>query len=524
MVALLLAFGPAQAREVFAGTAWYRGDLHAHTSYSTDGASAEQGDCLGECGPIDTVFATARANGLDFVAITDHLNGSSEIERPQVAPAEFAAWWALIQGGDDTAGGFVVIPAGEVYFATATAPFGHKTLLFFGPADLLAGFTYAEAWPTGVVDYDTLDDCAQIDGWLEGLQAAYGDVLALPHHPMATRPMPTDWGCHTERWEPAVEVYSRHGTSLDPLDPYDPLQQGITSEGAVAVALDPAGYGYDLGFVAGTDRHDTRPGEVCALDQSLASPSQYGGGLTLVALPEGADFDRAAIHDAIVAHHTVASSGPAIPLSVSFTAEGRGLGGLGDRLTVPEGSALTVRVAVPDSAAPAVLGMDLIGPSGPLVPLVAEGGGVWEARVGVGAVDTWVYVDVRVDGDVWWGPGACEDGGADALEHLWASPSRVEVGPPAEDTGVTASDTASTDTAPTDTALTDTAGTEPADSAGEEPPAGGCGCGTGGLSWLLLGPAFVWRRRARSSAGDHLPSGHPDIGDVRRTPVEDDRR
>ncbi len=515
-----LLVGAATAREAFEGTDWYVGDLHAHTSYSADGASRDAGVCVGECGSIEDLFATARGNGLDFVAITDHLNGNVTEGRPQIAEEAFAAWWAMVLAGSSAEDGFVVIPAGEVYFGTATLFYGHKTLLLFGADEALRDFAYADAWPSGVVDYATLDDCAQIAPWLDDLQARFGAVLALPHHPMATHPMPTDWACHTAAYEPAVEVYSRHGNSLDPRDPYDPLLQGISGPGAVTLALDPDGYAYDLGFIAATDRHDTRPGEVCAQDQSLPASTQYGGGLTLVALPEGAAFDRAAIHDAIVDHRTVASSGPAIPVGITFDADGAALGGLGDALLVPEGAVLSVRVSVPARAAAAVLGVDLVGPGGPIVPLVVESEGVWGARVPLEVVRGWVYVDVRVDGDVWWGPGACVDGGFDAEEHLWASPNQVRIGPPQGDTGGDSGGNG--DTGTPDTASTDTASTETGASDGGVDPPSPCGCGGGaGVLALALWP---WSRRRRGGSWlTDLPPRHPHVGHVGRAAVEHDR-
>lgn len=63
-------FGPAGAMPIRTGTAWYRGDLHLHTAHS-------DGSCLSQSGkpvpcPAFKILEAAAAQGLDFVAITDH--------------------------------------------------------------------------------------------------------------------------------------------------------------------------------------------------------------------------------------------------------------------------------------------------------------------------------------------------------------------------------------------------------------------------------------------------------------------
>jgi hypothetical protein len=41
-------------------------------------------------------------------------------------------------------------------------------------------------------------------------------------------------------------------------------------------------------------------------------------------------------------------------------------------------------------------------------------------------IHAWAYVRIHVDGDLWWGKDACDDGGNTAEERIWLSPTRFE--------------------------------------------------------------------------------------------------
>ena len=69
----------ALAGETFGDQNFYYGDLHSHTGFSGDGGSADMGNCSGSCGNFADVFTTARDNGLDFVALTDHINTTTSV-------------------------------------------------------------------------------------------------------------------------------------------------------------------------------------------------------------------------------------------------------------------------------------------------------------------------------------------------------------------------------------------------------------------------------------------------------------
>lgn len=424
---LLTVVSGANAADRFEGRAYYLGDLHAHSGRSGDAAWGDDGTCWGECGQEADFWDIARDNGLDFVAVTDHVNGNESDAHPQMTDAQFDDLWTQALAEHDPQGGFVTIPAAELWLKIGGSDggdLGHRTVLFLDDDDGMAAATLADLWPSGVVDYATLESCEQYGLWLADLQARFGDVIAMPHHPSASTPMATDWSCWWPEYEPAVEVYSVHGNALDAAVSFDAPDKGIAVEGTVASAMAPGGWNHKLGFVAGTDRHDSRPGEVCLPDQYQAQHS-YGGGLTIVVAPGDEAFSRGTVYDALVARQTIATTGPFLPFGVSWSSRGRKLGGLGAAFKLPDGADLDAEVRFPADDAAAVTGVTLVGPNGQQVALSAQDATTWRATVPAAEVPAWLYVEVTVDGDAWWGVGQCDDGGAGAEEHLWTSPSRI---------------------------------------------------------------------------------------------------
>jgi len=405
------------AAEPFGEDTFYFGDPHAHTGVSDDGESSDLGECTA-CGAFSTVLDTARSNGLDWVALSDHINGL-----PTASEEDYAALTALMVDGHDPAGGFVTIPAAEVWFVLSDGTkLGHKNVLLFGENSALASLTITDVRPADSA-LSVVDDCGAIATWMEELSDVYGPALLIPHHPALTVPMATDWSCHSDLWEPSVEVYSGHGNSLSVTSAYDPAWSGPEPTGTVEAALDPDGSGLQMGFMAGTDSHDTEPGSTCDLDSEAAHP--YAGGLTGVVIPSTTPFGRAAIYDAIVARRTYATSGPMVPVSVGWESGGAALGGLGDAIGLPLGQSLDVTVKVPAAYASAVLGVTLVGPAGTVTTLSAVTDGVWATTLGPEEVPRYLYAAVELDG-VPFSSGSCEDGGSDTKEWLWASPSWVE--------------------------------------------------------------------------------------------------
>jgi hypothetical protein len=447
VLALLLP-APARAAEAFGDAVYYFGDIHAHTGYSADGGASDLTGCT-SCGAFADFFAAARANGLDFVGMADHTN-----ELDTLSSTNWRAQLTATLAADDPAGGFVTIPGGEIWYYDGTHALGHKTLMLFGDDATLAPITLTETRYGGNIRHRT--GCATIWTWADAFVALYGDLLLVPHHPAATRPMPTDWDCHSDTYEPVVEIYSRHGNSLEDTSGYDPIGAGTTTTGLVTSALDPDGQALQMGFVGGTDEHDTRPGATCAAD-TVHTAHLYGGGLTAIVLDAGATFDRAAIHDALVAHHTYTTTGPRMALSIGWSSVGGDLGGLGDDFSMTEGDDLEVAVSLPADEAAYVSNIELVGPDGTW-SLDSDGADTWTTIVSAGDIPAYLYARVEIDGDAWYGSTTCADGGADATEYLWSSPSWIaQVDDDLDDDGVNARDGDCDDTDPTvSPALADT--------------------------------------------------------------------
>jgi hypothetical protein len=419
LLLLLLSSPGVHGAEAFGSSVFYVGDLHAHTGYSGDAGSADLGNCTGSCGNLADVFTTARDNGLDFLAITDHVNSG-----PALSAGEFADLNSRVLAAHDPAGGFVTLPAGEIWFTiTGTNErIGHKTLLLFGSDAALAGLTLADV---RISSGSAITDCADIWAWMDTLTAGFGDALLLPHHPAVQAPMPTEWSCHDDGYSPSVEVYSEHGNSLD-ASGYDTPGDGIYEDHTAQAAMDPNGYGLVFGFVGGTDSHDTRPGEVCELDTEHPS-HLYGGGLTVAVLDATETFDRPALYDAIAERRTYVTTGPALPWSVEWSAAGHSLGHLGEELLAPETLPLDAVVSIPADRASHVVAVELVGPYDRW-SLTDDGAGTWTGNVPAGDVPPWLYVAIQVDGASWYAGTECPDGGDDT-EWLWGSPSPISLWP-----------------------------------------------------------------------------------------------
>ncbi|RME22484.1 MAG: hypothetical protein D6798_15685 [Deltaproteobacteria bacterium] len=410
----------SRASDNFAGFDFYVGDPHGHTGVSEDGGSSDDppGGCLGDCAAFAEVFETARANGLDWVALSDHVNGGNAASLD-----DFAMLHAAVLAAHDPAGGFVTVPAGEVWFVQGCDHvLGHKNLLLFGDNETLADMDLTDFRPGGVSATMTVAACDDIWAWMADLADTWGDALLIPHHPALERPMPTDWDCQDSTWSPAVEVYSEHGNSLEKDAAYDPPWSGEHTAGTVEAAISPDEYGLRLGFMGGTDKHDTRPGGVCHLDTEHPL-HPFGGGLTIVYQEEGGGFDRPELYDAIVSHHTYASTGLPVPLVVHWSSDGAVLGGLGDDLVFAFGAGLDVAVSVPPEWVALVTEVVLIGPDDRRWTLTEASGGTWTGRIGSGEVPAYLVARVELDGSLYYDPGECDDGGADQAEFLWASPS-----------------------------------------------------------------------------------------------------
>jgi hypothetical protein len=407
---------PAWASESFDGKVFYLGDMHAHSGASGDAASTDLGDCTGTCGSLEGIGETARANGLDFLALTDHVNGATAS-----LPADFLTGIQRITTLHDPVGGFVTIPGADLIFKqTETAVgYGHKTLLMFGETDALSELVLDDVRP-GPVDSTFVSECADIWAWMDELTATFGPALLVPHHPAMVLPMPTAWDCHNDTYAPTVEVYSEQGASLGLDDGYATPWSGEFTAGTVADALNV--HGHQLGFVGGSDNHDTRPGDACATD-SMQPDLPYGQGLTVAVLAEGELFDRDSLYRAFVSRQTYATTGPMVPISVEWSDNERVLGGMGEALVLSDGGTPVVEVRVPLDMASFIVEVWLHTSAGSLLADGPDVDGRWQALLYDAERPRWAYVEARVDGALWYASDTCEEGGFDSSERLWMSPS-----------------------------------------------------------------------------------------------------
>ncbi len=156
------------------------------------------------------------------------------------------------------------------------------------------------------------------------LEAGGFDYITIPHHPAKGTSaiispetnMSTDWDYVNPSRQPLVEVFSVHGSSdyegcPDEVD-------GFVSERSVEAALNlwlsTGNSGYQLGIIASTDGHLSRPGSVEpeTPENMVHQEGDYTGGL-VAALATGKT--REAIWDALVHRRVYGTTGPRIKIN-----------------------------------------------------------------------------------------------------------------------------------------------------------------------------------------------------------------
>ncbi len=468
-----------------AGFDYYFGDLHTHTGHSGDGYSGDLNGCPGDydCGDASTVLQDARdVFGLDFLAVTEHGNGMHAVVEPWVWEDQLAE----VQAANDPEGGFVTVPGVELWLWHGDGSIrDHRNLYLFGSDDQLDGIGLEEIRGEDSSPPFTTHDCGDVFDHLEQLQETRGDLLLIPHHPAIQPPAATDWTCVDSRFNPVVENYSEHGNSQWPsyagsFDPVDPEAEQPDSTVDHALALE--GHDLRLGIVGGTDSHDTRPGSICDLDPRFGNNAvNYGGGLSVVAIPEGDLLDRAAILEAMRDRRTLATSGPRIPVHFEARVGGETVA-MGGEYDDTNSDPVEFYVSVPAADVASIVGVTLVQPDAAWTPMLEDEPGVYlgSADLGVGRV---VYALVEIDGEAYWdGLGVeCEDGGEETTEYIWTSPIWID-----EIAGMDDDDD-------DDDVGDDDSG------AGDDD---GCECGVAGetkrsgLAWLLVGMAWLILRRS----------------------------
>ena len=413
MIPAILAVSTAFAAEDFRGHTFYFGDLHAHTGVSPDAHAIEYGNCseAPNCGSVDEVFETARANALDFVALSDHTTSNDR---------EFNDLLQRVRAENSRT--LVTIPAIEIGVGDDTRNYGHKNLFVFQDDDSkLDSLDFEE-----LKAYRQIYDDCTADAYMNAarLSELIGPTLFLAHPPAAQAVSTTDWSCHNQAFEPVVEVYSGWGNSLTYAPDYDPVDLDkddnsidvSSSQGTVHRALDS--FGLTVGFVAGTDLHDTRPGMTC----DRIYRGNYGGGLTMVALEDSEVFKRSAIYDELVARRSLATTGPRMPVLVEWTMQNGTVQPIGKQLRVPSIGNTRLSVRVPAAWADYVTGVEAIG-STTEIALSESTAGTWNVSIPNSTIPDWLYVAVAIDGGALYGEGVCDDGGDDDREFVWSSPT-----------------------------------------------------------------------------------------------------
>ena len=450
VIALWLTLTVAQAAEDFADRLYLFGDIHAHTGASGDGGSSDMGSCVrasdGEpavCGAVSEIGDKAIENGLDFMATVDHVTSVAATTTPENFEQVFA-WVNELNAPDE---GFITLPGAEIFVELPDGQeLGHRSLLFFGTSDSLLDVEMGELQPSGS-ESNVVENCAVLTSFMAGLEAKYGPVLLIPHHPGVDKPMATNWSCHDPRWAPVVEAYSEHGSSFDASAGFDAPWSGFVPSGTVRAALDPDGYGHRLGLVGGSDNHDTHPGDVCRKDTVL-DHHPYGAGLTGVVLDSIDSPGRAEIHEAFTARRTFTTTGPQLPVWVEVHAEGADPVGMGEMLEINAAVDVTVEVQLPEADAWTVQSVRVLTPEDALL-MTSISLGEWSLTIPFEELPAYLLVDVAIDGELWFDT-PCDDGGVNDVEHIWTSPTWIvsTVADDADDDGFSETDGDCDDTNP----------------------------------------------------------------------------
>ena len=401
--------------ELGRSVAW--GDPHAHSNLSQDGCEVYEDACrTRKATAAADFFAQARARGLDFAALTDHAEYSYLY--PEGSEAETVIWQTqqdLALAADN--GTFLPLVGYEW-----TNFNGHRTVLFEQISVCASLRVSGKASPDDVIRLGVGDELVAANTVIALTPAALwtaldeasetcatSRILAIPHHTAMRLPEPVIWSDDLNtpdpRYERLVEITSEHGTSecLDLKAEHCDYRLksigGYESRGSIQAMLQQ---GYTLGFVGGTDSHDSQPGSTengpscVSLDGELTDTSEYTipchdhpGGLTGVLV--AGTLTRETLFDGLEARNTLAST--AVPIDARAVLRAADAVYLpGD--DVPAGD-YTLAVLVPTDGM-VLLSIEAIDQDGARRALLDRAAG--EAEISVASGES-VYLRVRVSVD-----------------------------------------------------------------------------------------------------------------------------
>lgn len=319
------------------------GDLHAHSNLSVDGCEDDTEQCLDRLtAAAEDFFEQALDNDLSFAAITEHAEFTGY--SPDGSKEQLIDIWDAQQSLVKAASqhdNFIAILGYEWTHNGDLGAGGHKTVIFDQSTACNAYRIGAEAaesrtkiWgpgtyfgPNSFIAETPFELYAALDAAEKVCDPRR--VVTYFHHPALDRPQSANWAVTDNepdlRYEKVVEIFSEHGSSemIDPdddnyfgVDPNKEYKGGGSAERALEL-------GHELGFVGGTDSHDSRPG---SLDDGPSCPDhwqdgqhlcQYSGGAITGAL--ATELSRTQIFDAIQSRHTIVSTGPRLALRALVT-------------------------------------------------------------------------------------------------------------------------------------------------------------------------------------------------------------
>lgn len=287
----------------------YWGDIHGHSSYSFDVPLHGYSNC-----PPGVVMDYARNQaGLDFMALTDH----AELMQVQN--------WLLTKTACNQKNdppnfivflGFEYTNSREVT-DTGAVGYGHKCVIF-RTVDNTPAYPIPFEGPHNAANAPAL--WAALEGY---------DYITIPHHPAkgastheeeSTIDMSTDWDCMNASNQPAVEIFSAHGSSETAGCEY-PVHRFQADKSVDAALLrwtqGAHDAGYKLGLTGSTDNHKGTQGGVEEITNNISEwEGPYTGGL-VAAL--AAEKTRDAIFEAIRSKRTYATTGARLQLRFSAT-------------------------------------------------------------------------------------------------------------------------------------------------------------------------------------------------------------